>query len=150
MAQASQNRGQSSDRKGRGTQTTWYQANAMLEWLEKPENFKLITGGASQNLVVAGSKLKKTDAYRELALAVNERLGLTRPSKAWDGKKAKSRYEAQLKKYKDLKRDLLDVTGPNFCLTDGELKSGMTIEMKRDKFCRNFRDGTICLEEGRT
>ena len=30
-------------------------------------NFKLIIGGASQNHVVTGSKLKKTDAYRGLA-----------------------------------------------------------------------------------
>ena len=111
----------------------------MLEWLEKPENFKLITGGASQNHVVAGSKLKKTDAYRELALAVNERLGLNRPSETWDGKKAKARYEAQLKKYKDLKRDLLDITGAKFCLTDGELKAGTTIEMKRDKIFPQFQ-----------
>ena len=100
MSQVSRNPGKSTDRKGRGSQTTWFQANAILEWLETPANFKLITGGASQNQVIAGSKLKKTDAYRELANAVNLRLGYSRPSELWDAKKAKSRFEAQLKKYK--------------------------------------------------
>lgn len=64
------------EKRGRGTKTTYAQLNAVLEWLEKPQNFKLITGGASQNQVIAGLKLKKSDAYRELANAVNERLGM--------------------------------------------------------------------------
>ena len=133
MAQASQISGHSADRKGRGTQTTWSQANAILEWLEIPANFKLITGGASQNQVISGSKLKKSDAYRDLAQAVNKRFGYSRPSEIWDAKRAKGRFEAQLKKYKDLKRDLNDKTGPKFCLTESELKAGMTIETKRDR-----------------
>ena len=66
MAQATQVRRQSADRKGRGSQTTWYQANAMLEWIETPADFKLITGGAATNQVVAGSKVKKTYVYRDL------------------------------------------------------------------------------------
>ena len=93
------------DRKGRGSQTTWSQLSAILEWLEISSNFKLITGGASQNHVVAGSKLKKTDQYRDLANFINAKLGYTRPCELWDAKKAKSRYEAQLKKYKDVKRE---------------------------------------------
>ena len=117
----------------------WYQANAILEWLESPANFKLITGGVSQSQVIAGFKLKKTDAYRELAKHVNERLGYTRPSEIWDANKAKFRFEAQLKKYKDLKKELSDVTGPKYCLTENELKSGMTLEMKRDKQFPQFK-----------
>lgn len=139
MSQASQNLGKSADRKGRGTQTSWGQLNAILEWLEIPSNFRLITGGASQNQVIAGSKLKKTDAYRELAQAVNTRFNYDRPSEIWDAKKAKARYEAQLKKYKDIKRELSDVSGPKFCLTEGELRSGMTLEMKRDKLFPQFQ-----------
>ena len=73
MAQAPQVRRQAAERKGRGSQTTWNQANAMFEWLEIPADFKLITGGAA-------TKVKKTDAYRDLAHAVNVRLGLSRPS----------------------------------------------------------------------
>ena len=64
-----------SDKRGRGPRTTWQQLSAVLEWLEIPKNFKLITGGASQGHVIAGLKLKKTDAYRELASFVNDRLG---------------------------------------------------------------------------
>ena len=139
MSQASQIPAQPADRKGRGSQTTWGQANAILEWLEVPANFKLITGGASQNHVIAGSKLKKTDAYRELALAVNKRFDYSRPSEIRDAKKAKSRYEAQLKKYKDMKRELNDVTGPKFCLTENELNCGMTIEIKRDRLFPQFQ-----------
>ena len=88
MAHASQISGHSADRKGRGTQTTWSQANAILNWLEIPANFKFITGGASQ----------KSDAYRDLAQAVNKRFGYSRPSEIWDAKRAKGRFEAQLKK----------------------------------------------------
>ena len=91
------------------------------------------------NQVVAGSKLKKTDAYRDLANAVNQRLGYTRPSEMWDVSKAKSRFDSQLKKYKDMKRDLNDVTGPKFCLTENELRAGMTIEMKRDKLFPQYQ-----------
>ena len=139
MAQAPQVRRQAAERKGRGSQTSWYQANAMLKWVEIPANFKLITGGAATNQVVAGSKVKKTDAYRDLAHAVNLRLGYSRPSEMWDVNKAKSRFDSQLKKYKDMKRDLNDVTGPKFCLTENELKAGMTIEAKRDKLFPQFQ-----------
>lgn len=127
------------DRKGRGSQTTWSQLSAILEWLEISSNFKLITGGASQNHVVAGSKLKKTDAYRDLANFINAKLGYTRPCELWDAKKAKSRYEAQLKKYKDVKREFGNPSGPKFCLTEAEMASGMTIDSKRDKACPQFQ-----------
>ena len=57
----------------------------------------------------------------------------------WDVNKAKSRFDSQLKKYKDMKRDLNDVTGPKFCFTENELKAGITIEAKRDKLFPQFQ-----------
>ena len=51
---------------GRGGKTTWAQIQAMLEWLEVPNNFRLITGAAQKDVgsVTAGAKLKKVDGYR--------------------------------------------------------------------------------------
>ena len=38
---------------------------AIVDWLEIPANFRLITGSAGMNTaVVAGKKLKKSDAYK--------------------------------------------------------------------------------------
>ena len=38
---------------------------AIVDWLEIPANFRLITGSAGINTaVVAGKKLKKSDAYK--------------------------------------------------------------------------------------
>ena len=45
--------------------TTDGQRLAMIDWLEVRDNFKLITGSAGMKAaVVAGKKLKRTDAYR--------------------------------------------------------------------------------------
>ena len=45
--------------------TTDGQRLAMIDWLEVKDNFKLITGSAGMKAaVVAGKKLKKTDAYK--------------------------------------------------------------------------------------
>ena len=89
--------------------------------------------------MISGTKLKKSDGHRDLADAVNKRFGYSLPSEIWDAKKAIGRFEAQLKKYKDLKRLLTDPNGPKFCLTEDELKSGMTIEMKRDKLFPQYQ-----------
>jgi hypothetical protein len=66
-------------KEGRGANTTFVQKHRMIEWLELKNgaNFKLITGGGSTLMksVVAGAKLKKTDAYDELAEHVNQRCG---------------------------------------------------------------------------
>ena len=62
----------------RGSATSWLQQTAMIDWLSIPRNFKLITGGKQADLkgVVAGAKLKKSDAYGELAENVNQKSGL--------------------------------------------------------------------------
>ena len=65
-------------------------------------------------------------------------VGYTRVSELWTPIVAKSRYESLLKKYKETKRDFLNPNGPKFCLTDTELASGMTLDMKRDKLCPHF------------
>ena len=63
------------EKRGRGAKKTNYsQLNAVLECL------KFITGGASHNQVISGLKLKTSDAYKELANAVNDRLGNHSPS----------------------------------------------------------------------
>jgi hypothetical protein len=68
----------------------------MIHWLQDEKNFKLITGQAAHGVpVVAGAKLKKTDAYKSLARFVNANLKLD-----WSAAIAKSRYEAYLKLYK--------------------------------------------------
>ena len=48
----------------RGQTSNFYQVTALIIWLEIPLNFKLITGGAAKGPVVAGAKLKKSDAYK--------------------------------------------------------------------------------------
>ena len=52
---------------------------------------------------------------------------------------AKSRFGAQLKKYKDTNRDLNDVMGRKFRLRENELKAGVTIEIKLDKLFPQFQ-----------
>lgn len=92
---------------GRGGNTTYQQRVRMLEWLEMPpgHNFMLITGQAQKNLnsVVAGAKLKKKDAYDEMADYINQQCCTN-----WTSKDTKSRFESYLKTYKETKRKLLD------------------------------------------
>jgi hypothetical protein len=67
---------------------------------EKKSNYDLITGKAAKGLVVAGKKVKKSDAYKSLADYV------TRACKTqWDPINAKSRYDAYLKTYKEAARE---------------------------------------------
>lgn len=47
--------------------TTVPQTYHMITWLEVPNNFKVVTGGAAQGPVVAGTKLKKIDGFGDLA-----------------------------------------------------------------------------------
>ena len=98
-------------KKGRGTETTWGQKAAIMEWLELPpgDNFRLITGAYNLNLivvmdnfrliigaatskmngVVAGAKVSKQSAYVSLAVFVNQRCG-----RKWDSKTTLNRYRA--------------------------------------------------------
>lgn len=51
------------EKEGRGRKTSYSNVLAILEWLEEPRNFRLITGAAAKDHkgVVAGAKLKKID-----------------------------------------------------------------------------------------
>jgi len=68
-------------------QTTWSQRLKIVERLEIPANFMLITGQATKNMngIISGSKLKKTNAYTDLADYVNAACGTN-----WNLKIAKS------------------------------------------------------------
>lgn len=118
---------------GRGEQMNYAQIAHVLDWLEVESNFKLITGGNDQQEVVAGSKLKKTDAYKDLGDYVNEKMGYMRPPELWDKHKTKGKYESCLRKYKKAKNMLLDTTGAKFCVTPTEALNKVTIEMKLNK-----------------
>ena len=121
---------------GRGEATTWAQRLCMLEWLDIPANFKLITGDASSALksVVAGTKLKKTDAYNELASHVNMKCGTN-----WTKASAESRYRAYLKAYKETKRALANGNNEKFCLGPADISKGIdTIQKKIDILCPYF------------
>ena len=74
--------------KGRGTKTTAPQLLAMIKWLQVEKNYDLITGAAQKKSpgVEAGAKLKKTEAYKDLALFVTQKLML-------DGHKRKERAD---------------------------------------------------------
>lgn len=109
---------------GRGARTTWAQINAMLEWTEVPRNFQLITGGTPPGPVVAGLRLKKTDAYSYLATFVNDRLDYDGTASEWTPESAKARFNSSMKKYKEVKKDFSNVSGPKFCITADELASG--------------------------
>ena len=52
-------------KRSRGESCSWSQLVAIVEWLEKKENFNLVTGQATSGMkgTVAGSKLKKKDGY---------------------------------------------------------------------------------------
>ena len=67
---------------------------AIIAWLEKQFNYDLITGQAAKGLVVAGKKVKKSDAYKSLAQYVNRACRTD-----WDHLNAKSRYDAYLMMY---------------------------------------------------
>ena len=120
---------------GRGKATTWQQRSIILEWLEIPSNFRLITGGTQPGPVIAGKKLKKSDAYNQLAAFVNEKLGYSDPSEKWDQKIAKIRYESLVKTYKTTRDKYQDPGGKKFALTDVEISKGKTIDTKLNEMC---------------
>ena len=61
----------------RGAKTSRSQQIAIIAWLEVEKNRNLINGAAQQDVgkVTAGAKLKKTDAYADLADHVNSATG---------------------------------------------------------------------------
>jgi hypothetical protein len=124
---------------GRGEATTWQQRHCILEWLEVRENFQLITGGTPPGPVVAGKKLKKTDAYKALAEYVNLKLGYAGPPNFWDGTKSKSKYESLLTKYKTTRAKYVDRSGAKFALSEEDLFAGKTIDAKLEEECVDFK-----------
>jgi hypothetical protein len=117
---------------GRGEKTSWAQIQAMVEWLEVPDNFKLING-IIQGEVVAGKKTKKSCAYKDIADYVNGKCGSN-----WTQKEGEARYSSYLAKYKTVKAQLLDNSGAKFCVTDEELAMGITIKGKLEEACFCF------------
>ena len=111
---------------------------SVLEWLEIPANFKLITGGTKEGPVVAGKKLKKTDAYASLAAYVNEDMSFTLPEDLWDAKIAKARYESLIRTYKSTREKYQDPGGKKFALSDKDIQKGMTIEFKLNEHCPHY------------
>ena len=122
----------------------------MITWLEVPKNFNLITGKAAAGSVVAGTKLKKTDAYQLLAEYVNEHEKLI-GEYLWDMNSAKSRYSALLTNYKNAKKQFEDVTGGKFCVREEEMRAGLN--SKKKNCCRCAPDIMLwinCSEVDRT
>ena len=115
------------NRRERGGNTTWFQREAMLQWLEVETNFKLMTGEATHGMkmVVAGARVTKATAYQELALYVNQKC-----STHWDAKAAESRFRAYKKLYIDTKKKFEDPTGPKFCLSDADIAKCIKISTK--------------------
>ena len=76
---------------------------SIVNWLQVPENFRLITGAAGfSSPVVSGTKLKKKDAHESLAKFVNQK-----HKTAFSATEMKRKYDwllSQYKKAKDLSK----------------------------------------------
>ena len=127
---------ESEDESRRGSKTTFYQKSAIVEWLNDSPNFKLMTGSASSTMknVVAGTLLKKINAFDLLSVHVNKKCGTK-----WDRNTCMNRYRSYIKLYKKTRNDYTNKQGGKFSLTIEESSSGMTIEMKLDKLCSHYR-----------
>uniref|UniRef100_K3WIW7 No apical meristem-associated C-terminal domain-containing protein n=1 Tax=Globisporangium ultimum (strain ATCC 200006 / CBS 805.95 / DAOM BR144) TaxID=431595 RepID=K3WIW7_GLOUD len=79
------------------THTTEAQRLCMLEWLEQPQNFQLMTERASAVVLTnaAGKKLKKADGYRSLMRHVNQHAHAQ-----WTLDVTRSRYESFIASFK--------------------------------------------------
>ena len=98
-----------------------------------PANFNLITGQATNTMkiVVAGIKLKKTNAFQEIADCVNLAC-----STNWDRDIAKSRYESYLKSYKTTKAL---ICGEKFMIGSKDTAKGInTLKEKAESLCTYF------------
>ena len=70
------------------TNTTIGERNTMIEWLEIKENLQLVLGDSALNTpVVSGKKVKKVDAWKDLAAILTKR-----HSKEFTADQAKNRY----------------------------------------------------------
>lgn len=124
-------------KRSRGTNTSWGQFAAMVEWLEVKTNFNLIVGAATSTMktgTVAGAKLTKTAGYDDLAEFVNQKC-----STKWDRQNAESRVRAYIKRFKMTKRALLCPEGAKYCVGDEDRAKGIeTIEQKLEADCPHY------------
>lgn len=122
---------------GRSKATKNREKEAMVVWLEMDvKNFNLITGNGISNYsgMVAGAKLKKTDAYVSLADFVNNNCGTS-----WTPKNAEARYKAYFKKYQKIARLVSSNTGKKFCVSLQDHARGIySIELKKEALCSFF------------
>ncbi len=102
--------------------TSWYQQEAILQWLEIETNFNWLNGEATKGMkmVVAGAKVSKSCALQELADYVNEKCGTK-----WHKDKARETLRSYKDSYKKVKNQFEDVSGGKFCLTEDELAKGL-------------------------
>ncbi len=144
-------------KKGRGTETSWAQKAAIMEWLELAPgdnfrlitgaeflilngimfNFRLITGSATSKLigVVAGAKVSKQSAYVGLADFVNQRCGTN-----WDPKTSMNRYKAFVKIFTDTRKAYNNVNGAKYLLGEDDMKKGITtIQQKLNSNCYGYQ-----------
>ena len=84
--------------KSRGPKLSDAQKGLMCQWLENRANFALIVGNAAEKDVVAGTELKKRDAYKKLAEFMNQYK--TDLETSWTVKNAETRYRSYFKSYK--------------------------------------------------
>ncbi len=118
---------------GRSKATTHSQKQAMVNWLEEPRNFNLITGNGAANYsgIIAGAKLKKRDAYDSLAAYVNQTCCTN-----WTVKQAEARYKAYVKCYKKVARAVANPGGKKFCISlDDHARGIVSLEQKKDHLC---------------
>ena len=80
----------------RGIKVSFQQKAAMNMWVSVPVNFNLLVGKPTtgMNGVVAGSKLKKKDAFSNMADFVNGKCGTN-----WSSKDAETRWRSHYKSY---------------------------------------------------
>ena len=152
-------------KKGRGTETSWAQKAAIMEWLELAPgdnfrlitgaeflilngimfNLRLITGSATSKLigVVAGAKVSKQSAYVCLADFVNQRCGSN-----WDPKTSMNRYKAFVKIFTDTRRAYNNVNGAKYLLGEDDMKKGITtIQQKLNSECYGYQRMDVLFGE---
>lgn len=112
--------------------TTKAMKKTMIEWIEIPKNFSLLTGSATVGkTLVAGQKLRKTDGYALLATAVNAEHNV-----GWESKNAKNRWNTYHASYVKT-RTQSQKTG--FGVTDTDKTKGInTVEEKLESLCPFF------------
>ena len=87
--------------------TTLSQRQTIIDWLKIPSNFSIIVGSAAYKAtVVSGAKLKKTEGFKSMAIAVNVAHG-----SLWDHKIAKNRFETYMIMYKNTVKAVTKMTG---------------------------------------